>query len=133
MNNHWKDWYWSWSSNNMATWCEEPTHWKRPWCWKILRTGRDWDDRVSSVMNLGKLREAVKDREASCARGHGFVKSWTQLSDWTTAVSASSQLLAMLWQATKLTFLSLNFYIYKMGLYCTGCMGYFNNVMRQYI
>ena len=30
---------------------------------------------VSSVMNLGKLREAVKDREARCARGHGFVKS----------------------------------------------------------
>ena len=30
---------------------------------------------VSSVMNLGKLREAVKDRDARCARGHGFVKS----------------------------------------------------------
>ena len=27
---HWKDWCWSWSSNPLATWCKEPTHWKRP-------------------------------------------------------------------------------------------------------
>ena len=31
---HWKDWCWSWSSNTRATWCEEPSHWKRAWCWK---------------------------------------------------------------------------------------------------
>ena len=30
---HWKDWCWSWSSNTLATWCKEPTHVKRPWCW----------------------------------------------------------------------------------------------------
>ena len=29
---HWKDWCWSWNSNTLATWCEELTHWKRPWC-----------------------------------------------------------------------------------------------------
>ena len=23
--------------NTWATWCEEPTHWKRPWCWERLR------------------------------------------------------------------------------------------------
>ena len=28
----WKDWCWSWNSNILATWCEELTHWKRPWC-----------------------------------------------------------------------------------------------------
>ena len=27
LNIHWKDW--SWSSNTLATWCEEFTHWKR--------------------------------------------------------------------------------------------------------
>ena len=26
---NWKDWYWSWSSNILATWFKEPTHWKR--------------------------------------------------------------------------------------------------------
>ena len=28
----WKDWCWSWSSNSLATWFEQPTHWKIPWC-----------------------------------------------------------------------------------------------------
>ena len=26
LNINWKDWCWSWSSNTLATWCEEPTH-----------------------------------------------------------------------------------------------------------
>ena len=30
-NIHWKDWCWNWSSNTSATWCEEPTHWRRKW------------------------------------------------------------------------------------------------------
>ena len=39
LNIHWKDWYWSWSSNTLATWYVEPTHWKTPWCWERLRAG----------------------------------------------------------------------------------------------
>ena len=40
---------WSWSCNTLATWCEELTHWKRPWCWERLKAGgegggRGWDD-----------------------------------------------------------------------------------------
>ena len=42
---HWKDWCWSWSSSTVATWCEELTHWKRPWCWERLRAGGEGDDR----------------------------------------------------------------------------------------
>ena len=30
-------------------------------------------------MNLGKLWEIVRDREACCAATHGVAKSWTQL------------------------------------------------------
>ena len=26
-------------------WCEELTHWKRPWCWERLKAGREGDDR----------------------------------------------------------------------------------------
>ena len=37
LNIHWKDWCWSWRSNTLDTWCEESTHWKRPWCWKDWR------------------------------------------------------------------------------------------------
>ena len=25
-NQSWKEWCWSWNSNTLATWCEEPTH-----------------------------------------------------------------------------------------------------------
>ena len=42
---HWKDWYWSWNSNILGTWCKELTHWKRPWCWERLRAGGEGDDR----------------------------------------------------------------------------------------
>ena len=30
--------------NTLATWYEEPTHWKRPWCWERLKA-REGDDR----------------------------------------------------------------------------------------
>ena len=42
---HWKDLCWSWNSNTLATWCEELTHWERPWCQERLRAGGDGDDR----------------------------------------------------------------------------------------
>ena len=36
------------NSNTLATWCEELTHLKRPWCWERLKVGgegynRGWD------------------------------------------------------------------------------------------
>ena len=45
LNSLWKDWCWSWSSSTLATWCKEPTHWKRPWCWERLKVGGEGDDR----------------------------------------------------------------------------------------
>ena len=42
---HWKDWYWSWIYNTLATWFKELTHLKRPWCWELLRAGGEGDDR----------------------------------------------------------------------------------------
>ena len=50
---HSKDWCWSWNSNTWATWCEELTHLKRPWCWERLRAGgkgadRGWDGWMAS-------------------------------------------------------------------------------------
>ena len=34
-----------WSSNILATWCKELTHWKRPCCWEGLGAGGEGDDR----------------------------------------------------------------------------------------
>ena len=53
LNIHWKDWGWCWNSNILATWCEELTHWKRPWCWERLKAGgegadRGWDGWMAS-------------------------------------------------------------------------------------
>ena len=30
---------------SLVTWCEELTHWKRPWCWERLRAGGEGDHR----------------------------------------------------------------------------------------
>ena len=40
-----EDWCSSWSFNTLATWCEELTHWKRPWCWERLKAGGEGEHR----------------------------------------------------------------------------------------
>ena len=84
-------WCWSWSSNNLATWWEQPTHWKRPCCcektegrrrrrWQRIR----WLDGItdSMDMSLSEHQELVLDREAWHAVIHGVTKSRTRLSNW---------------------------------------------------
>ena len=42
---HWKDWFWNWNFSTLATWWEELTYLKRPWCWERLKAGGEGDDR----------------------------------------------------------------------------------------
>ena len=53
LNTLWNKWCWSWSSNTLATWWEELTHWKRSWCWGRMKAGgegvdRGWDGSMAS-------------------------------------------------------------------------------------
>ena len=45
--------------------CQEPTHWKRPWCWERLKAkgeGLAKEEWFTVEVNLSKLQETVKDR-----------------------------------------------------------------------
>ena len=60
---------------------------------KVPDAGKDWEqkedkwlDGITGAMNMNlvKLREMVRDREAWYAAVHGVTKNWKRLSDWTT-------------------------------------------------
>ena len=115
-NIHWEDCWWSWSSNTLATWCKELTHWKRPWCWERLKAGgkgggTEWDDWMASPTQwtwyLSELQETVKDRGA----WPGVSKSRTWLSDWTTT-TVSWQCYVRFWRTAK-CFSYVCVYIYR--------------------
>ena len=84
---------WSWNSNTMATWYEELTHWKRPWCWKRLMVGREGggsDVCMASPtqwtwiwVNSGSWWWT----EVWRATIHGVAKSQTWLSNWTELIT----------------------------------------------
>ena len=96
LNVHWKDWCWSWSSNSLATCYEEPTHWKRPWCWERLKAGgeRDnkiWDGWMASPIqwtwvwvNSGRYwrtrKPGVLQFMGSKRAEHDWVTEWQRLS-----------------------------------------------------
>ena len=91
LNIHWKDWCWSWNSNTLATWWEELSPWKRPFCWKILKArgkgdNRGWEGWMASLIQWtwiwASSRRCEGQRSLACC-SPWVAKSQTQLSDWT--------------------------------------------------
>ena len=92
-NVHWKDWCWSRSSNTLATWCREPTPWKRSSCWERLRAGREggdreWDGWMASLTQRPWVWASSGSwwwtGRPGVLQVHGVAKSQTRLSHGTT-------------------------------------------------
>ena len=89
------------SSNTLATWFEEPTHWKWPILEKMKAKGggssRGWDGQHHRLNGCEseQTRETVEDRGAWGAAVCGVAKSWARLSDW-TATKNDGELLSCL-------------------------------------
>ena len=106
----WKDWCWNWSSSTLATWCEQLTHWKRPWCWERLKIEGEEGDRGWQRMRwhhwfneheLGQTPRDGRDREAWCAAAHKVAKCWTQLGYLTTVwvyTNSTTVIFLFLWK-----------------------------------
>jgi len=70
---------WSWSSKTLATWCEEPTHWKRPWCWERLKAGGVGDEENELVGWHHQLNGYEFEQAPEVGDGQGslaFCSSW---------------------------------------------------------
>ena len=53
--------------NTLATWCEEMTHWKRPWCWERLKAG----GKGTTEDEMVGLHHQLYGREFEQAQGVG--------------------------------------------------------------
>ena len=68
---HWKNLCWSWSSNTLATWCEELIDWKRPWCRERLRAGREGSSRKIVGWHHDHLNEHEFEQTPGDGEGQG--------------------------------------------------------------
>ena len=90
--NTWAHYFLNYTSiENLATWGEELTHWKRPWCWERLKAGgegddRGWDGLMASLTQWTRLWTGCRSwwqRSLACCRPLGH-KQWdmTKQLNW---------------------------------------------------
>ena len=105
LNIHWKDLWWSWSSNTLATWYEELIHCKRPWCWERLKAGGEGDDRGWDGWMASSIRQTwvwTSSKSWWWTQKPGLLQSmesqtwlrklnWTE-SDWTELNSRNTNI-----------------------------------------
>ena len=121
LNIHWKDWCWVWTSNTLATWCKELTHWKRPWCWERLRAGGEGDDRGRDGWMVSPIRWTWV-----------WVDSWSLWRRGRPAVlrSMGSQRVRHDWSTEQQQHVTL-FCIFQIYCKCVIILSWFKNKKRK--
>ena len=97
---HWKNWCWSWNSNTLAIWCEQLTHWKRPWFWERLKAGGEGDDRgwVRWMASWTPWTWVCVDSGSWCwTERPGVLRLQRVRHDWATELNWTVFLGIMLW------------------------------------
>jgi len=74
------------SSNTLATWCKQPTHWKRPWYWESLKAvfWKKAEDKLVGWhhwLNGHELGWTLGDSERQ-----GGLSCYRPFCDWTTVI-----------------------------------------------
>ena len=91
LNIYWKGWCLSWSSNILATWYKELTHWKRLCCWERLKAGgegedREWDGWMASQLNGYDFEQTPGNGEGqgslACCSSWGYKELGTTEQLW---------------------------------------------------
>ena len=84
-----------WSSNTLASWYEEPTHWKRSWFWERLRAGGEGATEDKMVGWHHWLNGHEFEQTLGKSEGQGSLvycslwghKEQTRLSNWTVTIT----------------------------------------------
>ena len=94
--------------NTLATWCEELTHWKRPWCWERLKAGGEgmtkhelvgWHQQCSGYEF--KQAPGVGDGQGSLAHSSPWdckMSDTTEQLNWIRTLRAELTVLLRPWQ-----------------------------------
>ena len=98
---------WSWSSNTLATWSKELTHWQRLWCWERLKSGGEGDDRDEVVGWHYRLKGREFEPPPGVGDGQGTLaccSPWgckesemTEQPNWTKDYGSCSPSIHVLW------------------------------------
>ena len=134
---HWKDWCWSWSSNTLATWCEEVTHWIKPG-----KDRRQEEKRMTGNEMVGWYHW-LNGHECEQAPGEGegqgslvcyslwVTKSQTWLSDWTELLPTCPYIFLLLFifkHISLMLFSTLN-YILPSECPCSCILSLLGNIL----
>jgi len=97
-------------SHQFSTWCEELTHWKRPWCWERLRARREggatehetvgWHHRLNGHEFEQPLGDSEGQGSLACCSSWGC-----KVADTTERLNDSNNNWHMMWRIFLLAYL----------------------------